>query len=120
MELLTKKLKLLKGERIMIEIFYKSKKRDCYAEGVFNEKNNSVIVKKGAKITKKMDERFRISKEAKKRDDKAIVNNYILKEDILFKSPSVAAQFVSGSSLNGLKVWKTINNRPLKETIERK
>ena len=68
----------------------------------------------------KRDSKFRISKEASKRDDKNLIENLILKQNIKFKSPSVAAQFVSGSSLNGLKVWKTENNESLKKYLERK
>lgn len=102
----------------MINVNYKSKKRDCHAEGIFNENDNTLIVKKGAKISIKKDERFRISKEAQKREDKTLFEKNILKNDLKFKSPSVAAQFISGSSLNGLKVWKTEDKRPLKEYLE--
>ena len=66
-----------------------------------------------SKISARVDEKFRISKEAKKRDDTKIIKNNILVTDVIFKSPSVAAQFVSGSSLNGLKVWKTLDKNPL-------
>ena len=68
----------------------------------------------------KRDSKFRISKEASKSDNKNLIENLILKQNIKFKSPSVAAQFVSGSSLNGLKVWKTENNESLKKYLERK
>lgn len=102
----------------MVKVIYKSKKRDCYAEGEFNLNDNTIIIKKGAKISSKIDEKFRISKAAQQREDKTLFNKNILKNDIKFKSPSVAAQFISGSSLNGLKVWKTENKRPLKEYIE--
>lgn len=43
-----------------------------------------------------------------------IDGNNILLEDILFTSPSAAAAFVGGSSLNGNEVWKTENGVPLK------
>lgn len=104
----------------MIKVIYKSKKRDCFAEGEFCIEDNTLIVKKGAKLSSKQDEKFRISKAAKKREDKKLIKNNILQEDISFNSPSVAAQFVSGSSLNGLKVWKTEDKSPLKKKIEEK
>lgn len=97
----------------MIKVTYKSKKRDCYADGEYDKETNTLKVKKGAKISARVDEKFRISKEAKKRDDTKIIKNNILVTDVIFKSPSVAAQFVSGSSLNGLKVWKTLDKNPL-------
>lgn len=101
-----------------MKVIYKSKKRDCYAEGEFNLEDNTLTIKKGAKISSRLDEKFRISKEAQKRDNKKIIKNNILQEDIQFKSPSVAAQFVSGSSLNGLIVWKTEKKEPLKNVIK--
>ena len=42
-------------------------------------------------------------------------NNYILTEDMVFSSPSGAAQFVYGNSLNGRKNWKTKDNKSLSE-----
>lgn len=104
----------------MINVSFKSKKRECFAEGIFDEKENTILVKKGAKISIRTDEKFRMSKEARKREDKALFEKNILKKDLKFKSPSIAAQFISGSSLNGLKVWKTEDKRPLKEYLERK
>lgn len=40
--------------------------------------------------------------------------NHILIEDILFTSPSAAAAFVGGSSLNGNELWKTADGVSLK------
>ena len=46
------------------------------------------------------------------------VANGKLIEDIEFSSPSSAAQFVIGSSINGLKEWKTRNGIPLKNLLQ--
>lgn len=43
-----------------------------------------------------------------------IDNNHIFTEDILFTSPSAAAAFVGGSSINGNEIWKTANGVSLK------
>ena len=50
-----------------------------------------------------------------------INSNYILTEDLLFASPSAAAAFVGGYSLNGNETWKTADGISLKylETSER-
>ena len=40
--------------------------------------------------------------------------NHILKEDLLFSSPSYAAMFVIGKSANGLTSWKTEDGKTLK------
>lgn len=45
--------------------------------------------------------------------DKINVSN-ILMEDVLLTSPSAAAAFVGGSSLNGNEFWKTAEGRTLK------
>lgn len=43
------------------------------------------------------------------------INNNILTEDTLFKSPSAAAGFVTYSSANGLIMWMTHDGRTLKD-----
>lgn len=40
----------------------------------------------------------------------------IVYKDILFKSPSSAANFVTGSSTNGMLAWKDETGNSLKET----
>ena len=51
----------------------------------------------------------------KERRQKANIIEGVLKEDMLFSSPSSAAQFVIGKSANGLTSWKTLDGRTLKE-----
>jgi hypothetical protein len=53
------------------------------------------------------------AKEARKKA--RIDENGVLKEDILFRSPSSAAAFVIGASANGLIEWRTADNRTLKD-----
>jgi hypothetical protein len=43
------------------------------------------------------------------------INNDVLMEDVLFKSPSAAAGFVTYSSANGLIMWMTHDGRTLKD-----
>ena len=45
----------------------------------------------------------------------SIDKQFVLKEDLVFSSPSSAAAFVGGSSLSGNELWKTENGVPLKE-----
>lgn len=44
-----------------------------------------------------------------------IDNNNMLTADVLLTSPSAAASFVGGSSLNGNVVWKTVDGKTLKD-----
>lgn len=46
---------------------------------------------------------------------KSKLNGHILKEDILFSSPSAASSFVKYASTNGLIEWKDYQGRTLKE-----
>ena len=46
------------------------------------------------------------------------VKNNIVVSDTIFKSPSTAANFVTGNSTNGLIAWKDENGIPLKKLIE--
>lgn len=101
-----------------MKVSFKSKKRDCFANGEYDISNNQLKVFAGAKLSKKKDEKFRLAKEAMIRDNPEMVENSILKKDIVFKSPSVAAQFIACSSLNGLKVWKTEDGKQLGNSIK--
>ena len=56
-----------------------------------------------------------ISTSLKEQRKKANIESGILKEDILFSSPSYAAMFVLGKSANGLTSWKTSDGRSLKD-----
>lgn len=101
-----------------MKVYFKSKKRECIANGEYDEKNNKLTIYAGAKLSKFKDEKFRMAKEAEIRYDKKLVKDYILQKDIIFKSPSVAAQFIACSSLNGLKVWKNEDGIPLGKIIK--
>ena len=56
-----------------------------------------------------------ISTSLKEQRKKANIESGILKEDILFSSPSYASMFVIGKSANGLTSWKTSDGRSLKD-----
>lgn len=56
-------------------------------------------------------------KKAREENADKINSDYILTEDIMFKSSSSAAAFVSASSLNGKICWKDTNGTLLKDLI---
>lgn len=74
------------------------------------------VVLKGSKINSKTTNSCPKSA-IKRRDESAdfIDENFILREDILFNSPSGAAGFVGGGSINGNAVWKDKNGCSLGE-----
>lgn len=51
----------------------------------------------------------------RERYSEKIDNNYVLSEDILFRSPSAAAGFVTYASANGLTAWSNGDGKTLKE-----
>ena len=59
-------------------------------------------------------EKFRGAKTIEKARDGIVVNR-VLKKDITFKSASTAANFVTGSSTNGLIAWKDETGRTIKD-----
>lgn len=41
----------------------------------------------------------------------------VLARDVFFKSPSTAANFVTGCSTNGLTAWKTVEGEPIRDLL---
>ena len=81
------------------------------ADGV--QTSEGFVVLKGSKISSTDDDT--IPSVIKERRNKALLDeNGLLKEDMLFTSPSYAAMFVIGKSANGLTSWKTEDGRTLK------
>ena len=55
------------------------------------------------------------TKTARKKYSSKIDKNNILTADVLFSSPSAAARFLGGASLNGNILWKDADGKPLKD-----
>lgn len=103
----------------MIELVLKSKKKLHYAEAIMDDKK--FIVKAGAKINPVI--AFpQMSKEiVAMRKDRAIVSeDGRLLKDMMFNSPSTAAQFVTGRSVNGYIAWRPNDEMSLKAFLDRK
>ena len=77
--------------------------------------NEGFVVIKGSSISRKTTKscpEAAIKARAKYKDK--LDQDHILTEDVLLPSPSAAAAFVGGSSLNGNEMWKTEDGVPLK------
>lgn len=85
-----------------------------YEEGI-------VVVKKGSKINNINREKFKPSdKIMKLRTDNSLVDEIgILQEDVMFKSLSAAATFVTGRIANGVILWKNEQHQSIKKLIEK-
>lgn len=95
-----------------------SKKGEFNAKAIYSD--GTIIVKAGTKIRMSFADHIRGGKATKKyRDDPTIVDERgITKKDCNFTSPSTAAQFVMGSSVNGWYAWHIDKKTNLKKYME--
>ena len=92
---------------MLVSIFMNDRKGYYQASGVYED--GIVTVKKGSRIRLDFAKHIRGGTFAKSyRNDPSIVDmNGLVMIDCVFKSPSTAAQFVSGRSSNGYYAWRT-------------
>lgn len=97
-----------------------SKRSDFEAYGELDIKTKNVKVLKGSKIAKDIanSKTFKGANTIEK-NRQGIIKNNILQEDKVFKSPSTAANFVTGRSTNGLIAWKTEDGKKIKEVLDK-
>ena len=103
---------------IEVKLYLKREKSGIEAELEFDKENNTYTVLKGSKISSEItySEKFRGAKSIEKARE-GVVDGTLLIKDVTFKSASTAANFVTGTSTNGLKVWKDKKGTTLKELI---
>lgn len=90
------------------------RKNGVLIEASCKQTNEGFVVLKGSVIGAFSSDN--LPKTIKSKREKSKINEFgILEEDILFKSPSYAASFVTGSRANGLIEWKTKDGKTLKE-----
>ena len=102
----------------IMKLILKSKKNLHYAEAEWD--GEQIIVLSGSKINPTV--AFpQMSEEIKRmRNDRSIVNDdNELVVDIKFTSPSSAAQFVTGRSVNGYIAWRPDDKMSLKEYLKK-
>ncbi len=90
---------------------------DCDGHGRYTE--NGFIVFKGSRLRSSVPESCpEAAKRARKLyEDK--IENELLQEDILFRTPSGAAAFVGGGSINGWEKWQTKEGKSLKDIMQK-
>lgn len=104
----------------MIEIKLAPKNGACFAEGIYEA--GKIIVKKGGRINLDFASHIRggrIAKGYRTNAEYVDKNGNILK-DCEFKSPSTAAQFVTGRSTNGYEAWKVAPKQNLGDYLKEK
>lgn len=89
---------------------------NAFAE--YDKASGRFIVLKGSKVSDSvtLSETFRGAKSIEKSREDTVLNDIVIK-DVVFKSASTAANFVTGVSTNGLIVWKDENGKNLKDIL---
>lgn len=103
-----------------MELFFTRtiKKLNFTVEASAKQTAEGFVVLKGSKIAPSSGADDTISPgNRKKREECKVIDN-ILQEDVLFTSPSSAAEFVTGKSCNGWVSWKTKDGKTLHDLEE--
>ena len=101
------------------EILYIKGARDANAKGV--QTQEGFVVLQGSRIASSVVNSYSERLEAKRNDlirtQKVLIQNgeFVVMEDLLFSSPSLAADIVMGRSANGLTEWKNKYGTMLKD-----
>ena len=92
--------------------------RTYSANGIFDPTTKTLVVKAGSSVSKDISHSltFRGIKILEKRRAQYVIDG-ITTEDVLFKSPSTAANFVTGRSSNGMILWKTEKGLSIKQVL---
>ncbi len=98
---------------------YSRTKAGINATGDYDIVSKTLTVKKGSIVSPDVHTtgKFRSANSVIKYRE-LYCNGIITKEDVVFKSASTAANFVTGRSTNGLIAWKDKDGRILKSLIE--
>ena len=101
-----------------MKVFLVRERSGINAKGEFNTSTKAVTVLKGSVLSSSVAHtaKFRGTKSIEKSREGVLKDN-VLQKDVAFKSASTAANFVTGSSTNGLTAWKDKDGRTIKEII---
>lgn len=102
-----------------MKVYLKRRNGDVDAKGIFDETTGALKVLKGSRVSDQVHhtEKFRGAKTIEALREKYVLNG-VVKEDVPFKSASTAANFVTGSSTNGLTSWKTEEGVQLRTIVK--
>lgn len=102
-----------------MRLFLKGRRNSIDAVAEFDVKNRKFTVLKGSHVSPSVSDssKFRGAKTVLVLRSK-YVKDAITVQDVSFRSPSSAANFVTGTSTNGLKTWKNNESVILKKILE--
>lgn len=101
-----------------MKVYINRVKSNVEAIGEFSKNTRELVVLARSKVSNKIaySEKFIGAKSIERQREGKIKNN-ILQEDVKFKSPSIAGNFVTGRSTNGQTAWKSKDGKTIKEIL---
>ncbi len=103
----------------LLTLYLIRKKKNVSAIGEYDLASKRLTVLKGSQVSDSISytKKFRGTGTIEKNRINVVKDSVVI-EDISFMSASTAANFVTGSSTNGLIAWKDDKGRTLKEITE--
>ena len=86
------------------------------AYGIFDGKKLKVL--QGSRISNSVRAKVNPIVEELRKNPKLVSQDYVVLEDIMFRSASTAASFVTGNISNGMRVWKLESGKTLGSAIK--
>lgn len=100
------------------ELIFTYKVKNLIAKG--KRTSEGFVLLKGSSLSREISKSVSVKVKTLREKNKDDINgNFITINDILFKSPSAAASFVSGNSVSGTLAWKTMNGDTLGDIINK-
>ena len=100
-----------------MKLFLKNK-MGADAKGIYNPDKHEFIVLKGSKVSAMVSDSPRFyGKESVFKYRNAFTKNGVVTQDVVFKSSSTAANFITGYSTNGMLAWRNEKNEKLKSLL---
>lgn len=101
-----------------MKLYLTNRSNSYKAFAEYDIETQQFVVKKGSRVSKDIaySASFRGSKSIEK-SRASFVSLGEVTEDVVFKSPSTAANFITGRSSNGMIMWKDESGKTLKEIL---
>jgi len=101
-----------------MKLYIRNRHHIPVATGNYDKATNKMTVLAGSRVSKELyyGPSFRGDKKIKRLREAYTVDG-VMKDDLVFTSPTVAANFVIGYSCNGHLMWRDAEGRSLKELL---